>query len=456
MSPRAKTILKWMAYPAFYVLCLLLFAYLTFPYERLKDRIIAEFAKTQKPGDPPQRLEIDSIDSYWFTGVELQGVRVITPPTREQLAEHKRAVIKYRADKAREEQAGAKAAAPKSVAKAGKNGGDGKDAKKDTEPKPPKPTVLAIDEVQARARMLPLLVGDVELDFWAAALGGEISGTIPVSSGEVEIELESVELALIPPLKEAVGFPLSGRATGSVQLSAPEGKFDKANGELELTIEDATVFDGKTKIAKLMPLPRARLGTLEMKANAKDGVLTVTSLTAQGLDVEIAGDGRMAIREPFDNSNLDVMVRFKFSDAYRSKDDKTKALLGDPGSKLPPLIEKEAKVKRAKREDGFYAFRVHGLLKNPKFDAASAGKGTGKATLNRGAGGKGKPATKKRPNLRNAFSRPKPRVDDADEGDEAPSAPPGLRLPSSPKPPGAEPSDGDDPGPEPPPAEDTQ
>jgi len=444
VSPRARTILKWLAYPAFYVFCLLFFAYLTFPYERLKDRIIAEFAKTQKPGAPPQRLEIDGIDSYWFTGVELEGVRIITPPSREQIAEHKKAVIKARAERARLEQMAAKSP-PGSQAK--------EEPPKD--PKPPKPSVLAIDELQARARLFALLVGDVEVDFWASALGGEVSGTIPVSSGEVEIEVESIELALIPPLKDAVGFPLSGRLTGTVQLSAPDGKFDKATGELDLTIEDATVFDGKTKIAKLMPLPRARLGTLALKASAKDGVLTVTSLTAQGLDVEIAGDGRIALKDPFDISNLDVMVRFKFADAYRSKDDKTKALLGEPGSKLPPLIEKERKIKQAKREDGFYAFRVHGLLKNPKFDPASKGKGASKTS--RGSGNAKTPGTKKRgTGLRNAFARPKsrPADDPAGDEDEPPRGAPGLRLPSSPA---AEPpapaATGDEPGPVPPPVE---
>ncbi len=40
------------------------------PYDRLKDRLIAEFDRTQQKRGPSQaqRLEIDELDSYWFTG----------------------------------------------------------------------------------------------------------------------------------------------------------------------------------------------------------------------------------------------------------------------------------------------------------------------------------------------------------------------------------------------------
>ena len=39
-----KTILKWTAYPAFFFLCFVFFAYKTFPYEKLADRLVQEAA----------------------------------------------------------------------------------------------------------------------------------------------------------------------------------------------------------------------------------------------------------------------------------------------------------------------------------------------------------------------------------------------------------------------------
>ena len=58
---------------------------ISFPWDQLKDRLISEFNKSQRKsvrraGDLPMRLEIDELDSYWFTGVEIHGARLIIPP----------------------------------------------------------------------------------------------------------------------------------------------------------------------------------------------------------------------------------------------------------------------------------------------------------------------------------------------------------------------------------------
>ena len=76
MRARLLRIVKLLAFPAFYLLCLALFGYLTFPYGRLKDRVIAEIEKHGKPG---QRLEIGKLGSYWLSGVELSGVKLHLP-----------------------------------------------------------------------------------------------------------------------------------------------------------------------------------------------------------------------------------------------------------------------------------------------------------------------------------------------------------------------------------------
>lgn len=381
MKPWMQRALRWSIYPTFYLFCLLLFTYLTFPYDRLKDRIIAEFAKSQsRSGDPPQRLEIDSIDSYWLSGVEVSGVRIITPPDP-----------KAERDAARK----AASSAP----------GDG-----EAKPAAPKPSVLAIDEAHARVKLLPLLTGTVIVDFWASAFGGEVSGSVPVGSGDLEIDVENVELALVTPIRDTLGVPMSGRATAHLELSAQEGKFEKASGSLSLTVTEASVGDGKTKIADLMALPKANLGTLELEATATDGVLKIDKLEARG-DIEFIGDGRIAVREPWGTSNADVQVRFKFADSYRNKDDKTKALLGSPGDPMPPLLEADPKVKRSKREDGFYGFHVHGSLKNPRFDPSPTGVASpaaGGAARTPAAAGGGRAAPVPRPGSKAPLPFPVP------------------------------------------------
>lgn len=344
MKEKLLKIARYAAYPAFYLFCLGLFGYLTFPYDRLKDRIIAEFerAQTKRGGAVTQRLEIDSLDSYWFTGVELKGARLILPP----------------------DPAASRAGASAML-------GVGASAGKD-KPEAPKPTVIEIDEAHARVRILPLLIGRVRVDFWASVFGGEIEGVAPVgkSGGTVEVEVSNVDLGKVEPLAELLGgIPMHGTVNAKLELEAPDGKFNKANGTLELTAADVWVLDGKTKIQGLLELPTAKLGDLTLSAEAKDGVLKVTKLSAPGPDVELEGDGKINIREPWNNSTADMYVRFKITDAYRGKTDATKSAFGEPGSTVPPMVETFVpKMKRAKRTDGFYGWHVHGALKKVKFD----------------------------------------------------------------------------------------
>ncbi len=344
MKERLLRVARWAMYPAFYVACLALFGYLTFPFGLLKDRVIAEFARKGKPG---QRLEIEKLSSYWFSGVEVTNVKLVLPPDEP---------------------------APAGFGYPGAGGDFGGGAPAAA---PPKETVIAIDEAHVRVRILPLLIGRVRVDFWASAMGGEIRGTAPLygSNYDIEAELTQIELGKIEPLAAKLGVPIKGTANGKLALSSVDGKLDKADGSLDLTIADLVVSDGKTKIQGILELPAARIGTLMLTAEAKAGVLKITKLAAQGADIELVGDGRLTAsttKDPLNDSVADLYVRFKFTDAYRTKSETTKTLLGDPTSPLPGLIEMQVpKMKKAKRADGFFGWHIHGALKNPKFDPST-------------------------------------------------------------------------------------
>ncbi len=345
MKERLLKIARFLAYPAFYLFCLLFFGYLAFPYSRLKDRVLAEFDRHAKSG---QRLEIDHISSYWFTGIEASGIRLVMPKADDLGTTLKAAM------------------------------GTSDDA-----PKKSKEEVVTIDEAHARLKILPLLIGRTKISFWVAGMGGEVKGTMPIanSKGDISIDFDKVDIGKIEPLVQAIGgVPLRGALSGSIELSPEDGKLSKANGKIDLTIADVVVSDGKTKIQGLIELPAARLGDLVLSAEAKDGVLKVDKLAATGTDIELIGDGRVGLHDSWQNSVADLFVRFKFTDAYRGKNDLTKTLLGAPGSTSPALIDTQvAKLKRAKRADNFYGFHAHGPLKRMQFDPSAEGGSTSPA-----------------------------------------------------------------------------
>jgi type II secretion system protein N len=325
VNARLKKALPWIGYAAFYVFVLSLFAYLTFPYERLKERIVAEFNARQL-GGAGMRLELEELDGYWLSGIEAEGVRLVgaTEPPGE----------------------------------------DGKTAK---------PKVLTIDEAHARVSLLRLLFGTTHVNFGADAFGGEISGHTS-DNGEqqsLELELEELDVSGVPMLEGIVGLPLTGKLQGKVDWVLPEGKLSKAEGKLELIIVNLTAGDGKAKIRDTIALPKLDAGELTLKAEATDGRLDVKELSAKGPDLELVADGKVRLREPFESSLVEMSLRFKFTERYTNKNDMTRGLFGAPGSSIPGVFDLDPKNRRAKRPDGFYSWRLTGPIAHLNFEPAA-------------------------------------------------------------------------------------
>ncbi len=320
-------------YPLFYFFCLAVFAALTFPYGKLRERIVASFNAGQPPAGGAE-LQIEELSGYWLSGVAMKGVTVLRAPS---------------------------------------------------EPNHP-PTKLVIDEATARYALLPALVGNTSVSFDALAFGGEVKGTYDVNgkSTSLDVAFDTIDLGKIPPLVELLGVPLEGKLGGTIRLTLPEGKAAKGAGVVALEARDVAVGDAKAKIKGTIALPRVDVGTLTLAAEAKDGLLKVTKFVAVGRDLDVQGEGRIVMRDSPVESPIDMQLRFRINDAYRTKSDLTKSLFGAPGSNAPALLElADPKIKQAKRADGFYGWSVRGPLGRPDFNPAggapAAPLGTGAA-----------------------------------------------------------------------------
>jgi type II secretion system protein N len=324
---RLKRIGPKAGYPVFYLVCLVVFLSWTFPYDKLKDRIVAQFNAQQGRSAHPQELQIDELDSSFITGVKAKGIRLITPAS-----EHGKA-----------------------------------------------PTVLAIDEAHARISLLGLIVGNKNVTFRIDAFDGTIKGTFSDSgkARDVEVVFDGVDIGRIEAIAANVGFPLEGKLNGTIKLNLPEGKASKGNGNIALEIKEMHAGNQKELTIKTpmgpFTLPRLKVGGFTVNGEAKDGVLKLTKIAANGGDVDVQGDGRIQMRELATDAHLDVNLKLKINDSYRSKNDKTKLLFGAPGSKEKPMIEMDPKMSRAKTADGFYALRVGGTLAKPDVQPGGGG-----------------------------------------------------------------------------------
>lgn len=323
---------KWaprLGYPLFYLVCLVVFLVLTFPFDKLRDRVVATFNAQQGKSSSPQRLAIDELGSHWLTGVKAKGVRLTTPasdPTKP-------------------------------------------DAK------------IVLDEVRASVSLLGLLVGTRDVSFGVDAFDGTIKGTFVESSKErkVDVTIENLDMSKVEAIAASVGFPLEGKLDGTLSFLLPEGKASKASGKVKLDIRDMFAGNAKELTVKTplgpFTLPRLKVGAFSIEGEAKDGVLKLSKIGASGGDVEVNGDGRVQLRENANDAGLDASLKFKINDAYRNKNDKTKMLFGTPGGKDKPMLEMDPRMAKAKNAEGFYGLTVRGTLGRPDVQPASSGGG---------------------------------------------------------------------------------
>jgi type II secretion system protein N len=320
MKERLKALAPKVGFPLFYLFCLLLFARWTFPYDKLRDRIVLTFNQQQRETNGQQELKIDELGPSWLTGISARGVRLLGAP-----------------------------------------------------PEPGKPpSELKVDEARASVSLLGLLFGSTDVGVRIDGFGGTIKGDLEESSKErkVDLALDELNLGLIPPITQGLGVPAEGSLSGAIKLAMADAKASKATGTVSIDAQNVAIGDGKAKLGGLLALPRLVVGSISIAGDAKDGALKITKLTAGGKDVEIQGEGRIALREALAESFCDLNVRFKINDAYRTKNDTTKSLFGAPGSSMPALFDLNPKVKQSKRSDGFYSWHMHGALSHPEFDAA--------------------------------------------------------------------------------------
>lgn len=320
IPPRLKKWLPWIYVPVGYLVLFCMFAYWTFPYQRLEQRIIVGYGNSQKDSPEPKRMQIGDVTWAWrFPGIVLSDVELIGPQP----------------------------AAPA-----------------DGAPTPPRQHVH-IDEIFVRIAPLSAVFGKTVIDFSIEGFGGEISGSYSKSDTKTRLlaELSDVDPGQLPGVAEMAQMPIRGVLSGSIDLTLPENKYGAAEGRIDLEIADFKIADGKTKVRGLVALPEIDAGTLVLRATASEGRIDIETFETKGTDLEAKVEGRLRLRDRLDLTTPDQLgLSFKFSDAYRDKDDSTRSLLGKPGDKLGGLIDLTPQTKQAKQPDDSYSFRVLGTF----------------------------------------------------------------------------------------------
>lgn len=223
-----------------------------------------------------------------------------------------------------------------------------------------KPTRLLIPSAKIGVSPLAQMRGELAYSVAVEALDGEIEADVRSSKerGTVKVDTKGISLAELPGIKEMINLPLSGRIDLGMDMLFPSNRNAEAKGALDWKCTACVVGDGKEKLkipgnplmAEGISLPRIRLGDFAGKIAFEKGVGKLQGVQSRSPDAEVKIDGEVRLADPVGNSYLDLYVQFKFSDALLKNADKLKLLM-------------QITESMGKRTDGFYAFRITGSLR---------------------------------------------------------------------------------------------
>ncbi len=325
LGPRTKKIVK---IAGFVVLALVTFVFalqLTFPYNRVKDKIIEGLASKYD-------VTISSVDRGLIPGrVTFNAVTLRTRPTKaDEVA-----------------------------------------------------TTFFIKKLEVDAGIFALIGGTASVDIDAEIGPGHIRGSVAISKGGTEIDMEGVDLpSAMLPMRELIGLPMSGKIAFDVKLNLPNEKaksgktspnWQKAKGAFAFDCASNCTFgDGKTKLRPKLKNARSqafaadgidfgKVNVTSMHAHVtiKNGIMELDKFDTKSEDGELHVDFQVTLAPQFDDGMVAGCLRFKGSETLLKNEPRTHAALSTTGANLGP--------------DGLFHIRLDGTFKAMKRLAQTCG-----------------------------------------------------------------------------------
>ncbi len=323
-------LLRVVGYPLFFLFFYVTFLYATFPYDRLKEVIVAQaeaprvspMGRTTPSG---MELTIGTLGPTFFPGLKAKDVNVTFLPTAQ--------------------------------------GG--------------RPVFMHLDQVTVHVSLFNLLFRRASVSFDLEGMGGEVEGEMVYSFAtepspglrSLQVEFTDVNAGELGPLVQAVGLPLGGTLAGKVELTIPDGAVNQAEGKVELTVDRLTVGDGRAQF--MIPqfggvtIEQIRAGNFTFNVNIRRGVATLDRVGSTSNEFALQMDGRIDLRPNLADSAMNLGVRFRLTDAYRNK--------SEAAGRILTVMDMAPPLQSARRPDGMFGFRCSGTFARPPACLPNAG-----------------------------------------------------------------------------------
>jgi type II secretion system protein N len=276
VTARNKRLLRWIGYPALTLFVFVMTVHLSFPYGRIKDKIVGALSSEYD-------VTIESVGPGIFPGrMVIKGMTLTTRPTQEGV----------------------------------------------------KPVTLLVDRLKVNVGILALLGKKVSIKVDAILGDGEVRGRIDRSEDETVIDIATKDLPLDSIPGAAVltgGAPITGGLEAKLSIRLPQGKWAAADGKIEIACADCTIGDGATKVRPVVPgqtnaftgegftLPKIKLGQVDGKIVITKGIACIETFHTKSPHGELKVDGGIRLADPFPQSSVQLYARFMLSDLFRKE-----------------------------------------------------------------------------------------------------------------------------------------
>lgn len=211
--------------------------------------------------------------------------------------------------------------------------------------------MLKLDTVELHFEILPLLWGSLrvsfDLDIGKSALVGRIARA--GSELQVKVDLDKLNIADFPILKQLYGVDLSSDIDGDIDMEIYPTTPLKNNGSVILNIKSLKL--GESNIMDVFPMPAITLAAAKGKSNVdmvmNRGNIEIREMDLRGGDLDLDLGGKVFLAQRVSNFRFNLKGKLGFSDRLADE--------------LPAL----AIISQQQGEDGLYPISITGRLNKP-------------------------------------------------------------------------------------------
>ena len=215
-------------------------------------------------------------------------------------------------------------------------------------------SVTVLDRVDVKVGIFALLRGAASIDLKIAIGSGVLDGNISVGKTETKIDLTATGIAAtrLGPLQDALGLPILGKLNMHVGLDIPPADVRKVTGQISFSCVGGCVLgDGKATFKPPMPQnPRnggmmkdgisefgpVTIDKLNAVVDIKNGSAEITKWEFASLDGDLQLAMKLRLGKTLRESDTDGCIRYASSPALLKKNAKTGNAITLMGGAMDP------------------------------------------------------------------------------------------------------------------------